>query len=377
MDAGASRPGGLPNAFTPTRIALGILVVLMAVGLALPDAAETWVLIAYLGLVVVTAVVINGVHNEPGLWLGRRAVRRGIVVAIGAICAGLLMVTPTVPGDNWSLILLLVLMILLNIALGRATQRIATAADSWVDERQEALRNRAHRIAYVVFALVAGGLLVTADVANAQTRAWLGDVLRGGGFFVFLELLFVLPGMVVAFLEPDRLLADGSEAVTASRQAKRARTGILLLAVTIAIPLALSLLVVVLPTATSGSIGVRVLPGYASLSGSRTPSRQCRVFADDIIVGRGIQAAIPVNALACWNGRTATASYGMNASDCNPGDYAAVSVTTIECSRTTATDGTLRFVYQARISPALLPFLGRDVTVEIVMDKDGHVLQFP
>lgn len=369
-----SRAGDI---FTPSRIAIGILVVLMAFGLALPDLRETWWMLAYLGLVVATALVINGVRNEPGLWLGRRMVRRVIVIAIALVCAGLLTVASGASSGTGFLLVLLMVMILLNIALGRATQRIATASDAAVDERQEALRNRAHRIAYVAFAVVVGGILVIGDLATTQSRIWLGDVFRGGGFFVFLELLFVLPAMVVAFLEPDRLLPDAQEALAASAQAARARAGMALLAFTIATPIALSLVLVVLPPATSASTSLTTLPDRTSNSASPTGSRDCRTFNANVLVGRGIQATIPVNALACWNGRVATASYGMNASDCTPGDSAGVAVTLVRCVRTTESDGTLRFLYETRISPSMLPFLGRDVTVAIVINKDGSVLEFP
>jgi hypothetical protein len=378
MTGGAPPSRRAGEIFTPTRIAIGILVILLALSLALPDAGATWWLLAYLGLVVATAVVINGVRNEPGLWLGRRAVRRVIVIAIALVCAGLLTVTSGTPGGTGLLLILLMVLILLNIALGRATQRLATASDSTVDERQEAQRNQAHRIAYVVFAVVIGGILVIADLATTQSRVWLGDVLRGGGVFVFLELLFVLPGMVVAFLEPDRLLPDEREALAASAHATRARAGMALLALTVAIPIALSVLVLVLPPAVSSFTSrVRISTESSSPSTSATQVRNCRLFHSDAVVGRGFQATIPISALACWNGRTATESYGMNPSDCLPGDYAGVSVTTVRCTRTTAPDGTLRFIYETRISPLMLPFLGRDVTVTITMDKDGNVLQFP
>lgn len=40
-------------------------------------------------------------------------------------------------------------------------------------------------------------------------------------------------------------------------------------------------------------------------------------------------------------------------------------------------DGTLRFVTASRVSPELLPFLHRDVTTTIALDRDGRVVRFP
>ena len=106
---------------------------------------------------------------------------------------------------------LLLLLVLLDIALGRATQRLATAADRTVDERQEALRNRAHRLAYWTFAGLVGGTLAIAQVASPLTRSWVAGALTSGGAGVaFGELLFVLPGMVLAWLEPDHLAPESA-----------------------------------------------------------------------------------------------------------------------------------------------------------------------
>jgi len=45
-------------------------------------------------------------------------------------------------------------------------------------------------------------VLLLADVVSTQSRTWTEHALGSGGFFVFLELLFVLPGMVLAVIEP-------------------------------------------------------------------------------------------------------------------------------------------------------------------------------
>src|SRR5207302_5156223 len=111
-------------------------------------------------------------RREAGSWLGRRAVRRALVAVVLADCAGLAAGTVWAPALG-SAVLLLIALVALDVALGRATAKLATAPDQVVDERQEALRNRAHRLAYGMLAVAAGGTLAVADVATPQSRAWL------------------------------------------------------------------------------------------------------------------------------------------------------------------------------------------------------------
>jgi len=158
-------------------------------------------LLGYLLLVLVTWTVVAGVRREPGSWLSRRAVRRAVVAGIAVDCVGV--VATSSPGLQLgsATLALLLLLVLLNIALGTATQRIATAPEGWIDERQEALRNRTHRGSYPVFAAAVGVFLV-ADVVSPPSREWVEHVFSSGGLFVLVELLLVLPAMVLAFIEP-------------------------------------------------------------------------------------------------------------------------------------------------------------------------------
>jgi hypothetical protein len=367
-----------PPVFTPTRVALGLLFTVMALSLALPGVAETWWVLSYLGLIVATAIALNGLRREPGQVLGRRAVRRGLVLALMVVCVGLVATPPFSGGQGPSAFLLLFfLLIPLNVALGRATQRVATAPDAFVDEREEALRNRAHRIAYPLFAVVCGGTLVAADMASTQTRMWVIDALiHGGASVAFLELLFVLPAMVFAFLEPDRLRPDPVDTDLSRLQRGRARAAAALLGLTLGTPVLLSLLLLLPPRVTAFTSAFTASPP-AQVGTSAVAPMNCKAFNADVVVGRGILASIPVSAAACWNGRVATESYGMNRSDCHAGDTLAAYVTTLRCSHTTDSGGTLHFVYSATVASALLPFLTQDVTVHIVIDRNGNVEQFP
>ena len=52
-------------------------------------------------------------------------------------------------------------------------------------------------------------------------------------------------------------------------------------------------------------------------------------------------------------------------------------VTTERCVRRTDADGTLHFTYGGVVRPLLLPFAGREVTVALVLDRNGRVERFP
>src|SRR5258708_13747530 len=85
--------------------------------------------------------------------------------------------------------------------LGRATQRVASAPDEIVDERQEALRNRAYGIAYWILAAAVLPIVIIPQAAGPDSRQWLQDALRHGGPPAFFQLLFFLPAMVFALLQ--------------------------------------------------------------------------------------------------------------------------------------------------------------------------------
>jgi hypothetical protein len=359
-------------AFTPTRITLCIFVGLLCLTLV-PWLSRDVFLFGYLVLVLVTCVMLRMTRQQPGAWLGRRSVRRALVALIAATCVGL-MASPSYtggstvpPSDEFALVLLLVV---LNVSLGTATQRVATAPDTTVDERQEAMRNRAHRIAYAIFAVAVGGTVVVADVASQQTRSWLGSTVGSGGLIVFLELLFVLPAMVMAFLEPAYPAVEVRELEGHRPHGRRARTAMALLALTVAIPVLLSLAIAVLPPSTSRTLA-------ATTDGGGSGATACREFYANTHVGLGIEATFPLHAMVCWNGKRAFETFGMNNSDCLGGSSALTTATTTQCTRTTAADGTLAFTYRTDVASSLIPFVHRDVTLRLVIDRNGTVEQFP
>jgi hypothetical protein len=366
------RQRGPRSLFTPVRITTAIFIGLVCLSLIPAGGHLAW-LVGYLLLVLVTCIVLRTTRREPGTWLGRRAVRRAVVGLIAADCVAL-MATPAPsagsPTAGSGLLAFLLLLVVLNVALGGATQRVASAPDSIVDERQEALRNHAHRIAYLIFAVVVGGAVVVADVASTETRSWLASGFGGGGWIVLLELLFVLPGMVLAFLEPTHPAPEFRTLHPGQRHDRPALLAKALLALTVAIPVALSLAVVLVPVTTSSTIQAptdSVVPGATS----------CREFFATAHLGTGIDASVPLHAEACWNGKRAFETYGMNAGDCMTFSSDMTIVTTTQCTQVTRADGTLAFTYRSDVAPGVMPFLHRQVTLQLIIDRNGNVEKFP
>jgi hypothetical protein len=349
-----------PPVFTTAWITFALVATVLG-GLlllaALAGLAGSWVVLGYFAFVVLTAWTLRSVREEAGSWLGRRAVRRGLVVALLADCVALVAASPGAFG------FVVALLVLLNVALGWATLRMASAPEAAVDERQESLRNRSHRIAYWAFALLVGGSILVAQVAGPGSRSWISGVFANGGSLIaFCELLFVLPAMVVAWLEPDHLALE-----TAAAPGARARVALAMVALAIVLPALLSAGLVVLPARTTSTVQ----------SVSISPTSRCDELMAETQVGFGVEARIPVHAMACGDGRTASEVWGLNRSDCVGGDTMLATVAAARCSRTTGPDGTLRFTYGAMVRPVLLPFLGRQVTMQVVIDRDGRVVRFP
>jgi hypothetical protein len=370
-----------------TPIAAGCAFLLLILGLLALVTANGLLailpLVGYLLLVLVTWAVVAGVRREPGSWLGRRAVRRTLVAAIAADCVGLVASSRTGSELGSATLLLLIFLVLLNIALGNATERMATASESAIDERQEGLRNRAHRLAYPVFAGVVCVLLL-ADVASTPSREWAEHALGSGGFFVFLELLFVLPAMVLAFIEPAPPPPESDVPVRPRRVNVQARVAVALVLLVLVLPLMGSVAVVVLPLRTSSHVSTpepgHVLSGTPASPSPPTPQvipLTCHTFNAKVEAGWGVYAELPVSAQACWDGSSATEEYGMNQGDCMMGGGLLVAVTREQCTRTTGADGTLTFTWRVALSPDLIPFLSRQVTVQVVIDKNGNVERFP
>src|SRR6202035_5320991 len=260
MTTGSLRPSH--PLFAIDRVAVALVIVLIGFG------ALVWLEVgdgAFLSLLflLATAFVVRTVEVEPGAWLGVRLVRRGLVVVLTLITLDLLTMHTT---DFVNVgIALLVLLALGDVALGRATRRLATADEDRIDERQEAMRNRAHRIAYAILATSVGLTVVVAEVATPESRRWLSDVLNGGAIVTFIQLLFFSPAMVIAWIEPDRIADEDGPRMHRDLQT-RVAYGMVTLAV--GLPLLMSLSLAVARVRVSAF--TRPEPALLSPSGERT-----------------------------------------------------------------------------------------------------------
>ncbi len=158
----------------------------------------------------------------------------------------------------------------------------------------------------------------------------------------------------------------------------RGRWAAALLTTTVAIPMVLSVAVLILPlqvSSRSGAPDLGPVAPTAPVTSNTTP--HCREFYADNIAGIAVTVHMRLHAQACWNGTRASEDYGMNASDCFPASSTLTVATTTLCRRTTGADGTLSFTFRNEVSPLLLPFLHRTMTVQVVIDRNGRVERFP
>jgi hypothetical protein len=189
---------------------------------------------------------------------------------------------------------------------------------------------------------------------------------------------------VLAFIEPAPPPPESDLPVRPRRVNVQARVAVALVLLVLVLPLMGSVAVVVLPLRTSSHVSTPepgpVLSGTPASPSSTTPQviqLTCHTFNAEVAAGWGVYAELPVSAQACWDGHRAAEEYGMNRDDCMMGGGLLVAVTTEQCTRTTGADGTLTFTWRVALSPDLIPFLSRQVTVQVVIDKNGNVERFP
>lgn len=356
-----------PSSITVDRVVVALVLVLAGLFLLASIAVfgASWLYLVYL---LVTVFVVRSVAVEPGRWLGLRVVRRGLVAITALIALDFLAIS----AQNMRFVgaALVLLLALCDLALGRATRRIATADLDHLDERQEFLRNRAHRIAYVIFGVSLGLVVLVTDLASPSTRQWLSDVVGGGGVVTFIQLLFFLPTMVIAWIEPDRIPDEDASRL---RRNPRARVAYGMVAVALALPIVFALSLAVAPVRTSTLTDQQ--PDLVGQNGIN--AGKCEYFQAVDQVGIGFGAAIPISAVACWNGRIAFEEWGLNDSDCHAAATVLVIESIRECSRYTDGAGSLHFVYRTTVSSSILPFISRDLLMTLVLSKNGKVVQFP
>jgi uncharacterized membrane protein len=142
-------------------------------------------------------------------WLMSQPVRRRLVVVLVACCVALVLISSASP--TYLLAVPLLAAILAgDLLLYVATRRVAELPEAAVDERQEAVRNRAYRIAYriIVNLIIWPGGLVALLASEGDPHGWLRSI--GGNTTLVIalitagcQLLAFLPTIVLAWTEPD------------------------------------------------------------------------------------------------------------------------------------------------------------------------------
>ena len=192
-----------------------------------------------------------------------------------------------------------------------------------------------------------------ANTATPQSHLWLTKTIQSGGLISFFLMLLFLPAMVVAWMEPGRL-SDESDA--RGLVSGRARLAYALVALCVALPLLFSL---ALPFAPIHTTAFSLEQTVAAAVEDQPAPLGCRYFEARKQVGLGYTAVIPISADVCWDATHAFENWGLNNSDCYPRRTEMVVATVLACRRTTEADGSLHFLYRARLEPALLPFISR------------------
>ena len=141
----------------------------------------------------------------------RRSTRRFWLVAAYASLAALLFLGWTGVLTSDTLILTAAFAVMaVFVRLNRATGTVADKPKSVLDERQEAMRNRAYRLSYqimMVLALLLGlaFALVRSSFTDYPSFFALSDTEAAvrAALGVYFVLLFILPTTVIAWLEPN------------------------------------------------------------------------------------------------------------------------------------------------------------------------------
>jgi hypothetical protein len=342
-------------------------------------------------------------HN----WLVRAArlrTRRGRRIAVAITLAITALLGSLLPSSFYGLgIVVILVLVALDVLLIRATEGLAFTRRRALDERESALRDRAYRRGFRLLGLaLAVELLIfiatesiLSAIANATQNGSLpsitevNNVISGRGLTAIVQLLVMLPTLMIAWTAGDRVDREGG---------RHARHWALLWLSIPAIAGAWLLLVAAAPeqvTAKSNS----------SISGG-LEGATCQHFSAGRIVGAEFGATVGLRAEVCWNGTDAFVSGdpsiplpesaiaamhlppGVPADGGNPAqtdltacgagttdDFATVSATT--CSGTIDAAGTLHYSVHARVSPLPGGIGQRDVTLTLVVARDGRVLVSP
>jgi MFS-type transporter involved in bile tolerance (Atg22 family) len=164
---------------------------------------------------VATIAGMRALRSVPNLGpLRLRRWRRGMVGALtlGWALATAVLLAPAVPAVLRPAPIVLVLLVWMLLVL--TTRNIAQTVDAFADERDRAVRDRAHRVAYWILAPMVGaaiGWLLTYALSDARELTLgrsLAPEIAAVCWTLFL-LYSALPVIILAWTEPDPLDHDG------------------------------------------------------------------------------------------------------------------------------------------------------------------------
>jgi hypothetical protein len=339
----------------------------------------------------------------------RRAVvdtRRGRRIAVVLTLAVTAVLGSNLPTSFHGLAIVVVLVLAtLDILLVRATGALAFTLRRTLDERETALRDRAYRrgfrllgaaLAVALLLFIASAYVLTATAGPSQNGSTplgsqINQVISGRWLVAIVELVVMLPTLMIAWVEGDRPEEE--------RGAPQPH---------------LSLLWLSIPALAGAWLLVNALApdqGTApSLNSVETsfPGASCAHYSGGRVVGAQFGATVSLNVEVCWNGTDAfvlgdpsiplpqsaiaarqkqlppdvpvdnvnypqldLTSCGADTVD----DFAMVSAST--CGGTVDTSGTLHYTVRARVSVLPGGIDRRDVTLSLVVARDGRVLEQP
>ena len=349
--------------------------------------------------------------------LRRRGRRRGTRRSLALITVALTtFLAIGLPGSlhGFGIVIVLVLAAL-DVILISASDGIAFARSRSLDERQRAVRDRAYRLGFrllglaVVLLFVVSILVAALEVyithgTSGSVTMQLDSGVSGRTLVAIIELLLIMPTLVIAWLDPDPQDEGATQLPYASTYRPK-HSG----AAWLALPLTASAWIgvaVATPVQTAGA-STTFVQGF-EMSGA-----SCRHFVAGRIVGDEFGATVGLRAEVCWNHAdafvvgdpsfrlptSALAGLGppgvspppaitLGPDEVNPAepsltkcggdssdDFATLS--SLRCTATIDAAGTLHYAVRAKVSPLPFAIGSRDVTMNLVVDRDGRVLAAP
>jgi hypothetical protein len=344
-----------------------------------------------------------GSASRSLLDMRRRGVRRGLVIAVlgvTAVDAGSF--PPSLHGFGLILVLILAAIDLMLIASVGGLPFVRTRS---LDERERALRDRAFRLGFrmlglalvVMIVVWIAGLILSAEVFGVASPGELDAGMSGRLLIGIVEVLVMMPTLVMAWGDVEVHPAGIDLIASPVRRSRVPRARWVIIPVIVAVWM----------------LGVSVLPAQDAVASSTfsqsvgAPSNAtCAQFVSGRIVGLEFGAIVGMRVEVCWNGVDAfvygdssdplppselaefgTAGGPVSSADVDPtdpmltacggddnDDFATLVVT---CSATIDSAGTLHYTEHARVSPLPFAFGARDITLSLVVTKDGVVTERP